>query len=95
MAHIPMETVEYLWEELGSNKSWNALHQHLKDHQPPERMYGRPIDEDTIYTLLWEIKNLEIGDEPFPETPEQFFDLINARVKNQGFQESPGPEKDH
>ncbi len=86
MAHIPMETVEFLWEELGSNKSWNALHLRLRDHQSPERMHDKQIDDNTIYTLLWEVRNLEMADEAFPETPEQFFEFINERVKDQGFQ---------
>lgn len=84
MADIPMEVIQLLWDELGENKSWNALHLRLKDHQTPEVLQDRGIDENTIYTLLWEVGTLERSDEPFPDSSEQLYEFLNQRTSNQG-----------
>ena len=88
MAHIPMEDIQLLWDKLGGNKSWSGLHLRLKEQQAPENIHDKSIDDDTAYSLLWEVRNLEGSEEPFPDTPELLYEFLNRRVSNQGFQES-------
>jgi hypothetical protein len=84
MAFIPMEDIQLLWDEMGGNKSWSSLRLRLSDLQSEERIHEDRFDENTVYTLLWEVGTLERSDAPFPDTPEQLHEFLNQRVDNQG-----------
>ncbi len=74
MAHLPMDDVKELWQEMGGSKSWDSLNSTLKSH----RNKSRGIDDNMVDRLI-EISGNMKGKQ-FPDSPEKLSKELNQRV---------------
>lgn len=76
MAHIPMDDVQTLWNEI-QDKSWSGLHQVLEQH----RGKTNGISDNLIQMMIPETEELEKRGEPFPDSPEKLSEVLNENLE--------------
>jgi hypothetical protein len=72
---IPIEDARELWDGM-ENKSWNDLFDITTE------LLNRPEGIDSTY--LGQIQDLaqQMGDEPFPQNFDDFYQMLNDRVQD-------------
>ncbi len=84
MAHITLETVYGLWENI-EERSWAGLRQVLNESYYVDTVdEARGINASTIDALVDMTRHLEYQGNPFPPSAEQLYHVINV---NFGFQD--------
>ncbi len=76
MAHIPMDDINELWQDMPS-KSWSGFHQTLEEHK------GKTdgISDNLINMMLPVAENMDQSGQAFPGSPEELYDVLNERVE--------------
>lgn len=84
MAHISLETVYELWDNLEEH-SWSGFRQVLSDSYYENSVESTSgVNAQTIDTLADMARHLDYMGNPFPKSAEQLYHVINA---NFGFKE--------
>ncbi len=78
VAHIPMDDIQQLWNDTPSH-DWSSFHETLQRHKG--KVDG--ISDRLIDLLLPVSEQMARSGRPFPESPQQLYEVLNQQIRAQ------------